>query len=663
MGRRRFEVRVLKRVVFPQHPRSDESLIGFLSRTAEWNILEAPSDLLDGIGSANCKLLSLHQRADLAHTVGSRPSQIEAAFERTFGTGLSPHYLSYTARRASPAFLDRYNHARAAWHVKPLTFCSRSWEMLIDDCPSCRTPLRWDDCPMSRCRRCDFLLSTATTTKVPKALRSTLAKAEALALPSGQSVRDVLGEVHCSIANLTPAEAFDVAVQFGWALAAPIAGQSRRTMVGLDPRDMAAGVRMLKGYPNTINAMVGDQHNRSEEPFFRRISAVATDRAGPVADIMGHVAGLRTEHRGVGRLKRARVGQNLMTLTQLADELKLERALVKRMVDQKVFGPIPTRGTLRSYGWFSQRDLERGKAFRDSRVGARHWCRQVGLRHVHVRQLLALGLISEPEPGAGRFVFDTLQLSSESVAHLRSSLDEVTCYSIVNRSDWVRLSHALRVIGGVHKPVAAILRAALSGALPEGLRGDRSAPLLQDLFIHRSVANDIALRARMRAPQLYSMGKADFGAYWPKFMDRAEVEELLNCYPFEFSAARAEGFLPVADGFQTAVETSRVLEFAASHVSTSEIAQLVGLGPKAVRCEMNSLGFARSVGGFWNRKDVHGPDGLLASLEPRRILAVWDGPQFGLPLQAEPAFRDLQIFDTDEFSRFRSRSKMLFGAG
>ncbi|WP_295184590.1 hypothetical protein [uncultured Brevundimonas sp.] len=516
---------------------------------------------------------------------------------------------------------------------------------------------------MSRCRRCDFLLSTATTTKVPKALRSTLAKAEALALPSGQSVRDVLGEVHCSIANLTPAEAFDVAVQFGWALAAPIAGQSRRTMVGLDPRDMAAGVRMLKGYPNTINAMVGDQHNRSEEPFFRRISAVATDRAGPVADIMGHVAGLRTEHRGVGRLKRARVGQNLMTLTQLADELKLERALVKRMVDQKVFGPIPTRGTLRSYGWFSQRDLERGKAFRDSRVGARHWCRQVGLRHVHVRQLLALGLISEPEPGAGRFVFDTLQLSSESVAHLRSSLDEVTCYSIVNRSDWVRLSHALRVIGGVHKPVAAILRAALSGALPEGLRGDRSAPLLQDLFIHRSVANDIALRARMRAPQLYSMGKADFGAYWPKFMDRAEVEELLNCYPFEFSAARAEGFLPVADGFQTAVETSRVLEFAASHVSTSEIAQLVGLGPKAVRCEMNSLGFARSVGGFWNRKDVHGPDGLLASLEPRRILAVWDGPQFGLPLQAEPAFRDLQIFDTDEFSRFRSRSKMLFGAG
>ncbi len=87
-----------------------------------------------------------------------------------------------------------------------------------------------------------------------------------------------------------------------------------------------------------------------------------------------------------------------------------------------------------------------------------HRCRQVGLRHVHVRQLLALGLISEPDSGAGRLVFDTLQLSSESVAHLRSSLDEVTCYSIVNRSDWVRLSHALRVIGGVHKPVAAILR-------------------------------------------------------------------------------------------------------------------------------------------------------------------------------------------------------------
>lgn len=661
MGRRRFEVRVLRRVIFPQHPRSDESLIGFLSRAAEWNVLEAPSDLLDGIGSANCKLLSLHQRADLAHTVGSRPSQIEAAFERTFGTGLSPHYLSYTSRRVSPEVLERYNHARAAWHVKPLTFCSRSWEMLIDDCPSCRTPLRWDDYPMSRCRRCDFLLSKAVTRRVPKALRSILSKAEALALPSVRSVRDILGEVDSSIAALATAEAFDVAVQFGWALAAPVAGQSRRTMVGLDPRDLAAGIRMLKGYPETIAAMIGDHENCSEEPFFRRLSAVATDRVGPVADIMAHVASLRTEHRGVGRLKMARVGQNLMTLTQLAEELKLERALVKRMVDQKVFGYIPTRGTLRSYGWFSQRDLERGRAFRDSRVGARHWCREVGLRHVHVRQLLALGLISEPEPGPGRAVFDTLQLSSESVAHLRSSLNEITCYSIVNRSDWVRLSNALRVIGGTHKPVAAILRAALSGTLPEGLRGDKSAPLLQDLFIHRSVANDIALRARTKAPQLYSMGLADFGRYWPKLMGRTEVEELLNCYPFELSAARAEGFLPAAPGFQSAVETTRVLEFAASYVSTSEIAQLVGLGPKAVHTEMNRLGYARSVGGFWNRRDLHGPHGLFASLDRRRILAVWDGPRFGLPLQAGPEFKDLRIPNTAEFSRFRSKSKMLFG--
>lgn len=149
----------------------------------------------------------------------------------------------------------------------------------------------------------------------PKALRFILSKAEALALPSGRSVRDILRDVDSSIAALTTAEAFDVAVQFGWALAAPVAGQSRRAMVGLDPRDLAAGIRMLKGYPETLAAMIGDHENCSEEPFFRRLSAVATDRVGPVADIIAHVASLRTEHRGVGRLKMARVGQNLMTLT------------------------------------------------------------------------------------------------------------------------------------------------------------------------------------------------------------------------------------------------------------------------------------------------------------------------------------------------------------
>jgi len=120
--------------------------------------------------------------------------------------------------------------------------------MLIDCCPKCRVRLRWDDYPMSRCRRCDVALSAAKTERVAKSLRPTLLQAEGLALPEGRSVRDILRDVDPKIAALAPADAFDLAVQFGWASLL----QSREfheTLTGLDPRDLVAGVRVLKGYP------------------------------------------------------------------------------------------------------------------------------------------------------------------------------------------------------------------------------------------------------------------------------------------------------------------------------------------------------------------------------------------------------------------------------
>jgi hypothetical protein len=143
--------------------------------------------------------------------------------------------------------------------------------------------------------------------------------------------------------------------------------------------------------------MQGGGLNQAERAFFRRLTAVAQSREGPIADLLAEVDDLRTCHRGVSRLNQARVENKMMTISNVAAELRLERSVVKKVVDHKTFGELPTRGALRSYGWSSKSDVERGRAFRDSRVGAQHWSSKVGLCQGYVRQLLALGLVAEPE--------------------------------------------------------------------------------------------------------------------------------------------------------------------------------------------------------------------------------------------------------------------------
>lgn len=200
--------------------------------------------------------------------------------------------------------------------------------------------------------------------------------------------------------------------------------------------------------------------------------------------------------------------------------------------------------------------------------------------------------------------------------------------------------------------------------LPEGLRGQRFRGLLSRVFIHRSVAHDIALRAVSGAPQLYCMGESAFGAYWPSVMSRTEVEEILNCSPPDFDAVRAEGHLLSAPGCRSAVATRHVMDFGASFISTREISRLTKLEVRGVDKEMKRLGHDRRCAGFWSRQDVSGPNGLLSSLRSnRRIFGVWDAAQFGLPIQACSGFRVDDAPEAEEIIRFGEKARLLFGTG
>lgn len=60
-----------------------------------------------------------------------------------FGTMIRPAYRSHEIRRVSPRALKTSPHHRAVWDIRVLSFDPETREMLLDECPNCKSKLSW----------------------------------------------------------------------------------------------------------------------------------------------------------------------------------------------------------------------------------------------------------------------------------------------------------------------------------------------------------------------------------------------------------------------------------------------------------------------------------------------------------------------------------------
>lgn len=611
------------RVAISVEPCPGESLPGYLTRVADRNILQRPADLLTGLGGWPPERLTERQQDLLAGVLGLRPKDLQALFERTYRTGLPGSLLNFERRRLSPASLRQFPHHRAAWLIKPLDYCSESWCELIDRCPSCTRALRWTPGPVGLCGLCGSDLTTVETPEIPMDVRKDLKVAVDLATSRSVSIQQGLRGAHSDLRGLTPPQLFELGV---------ICGRALSPSAQLDGyRNLAAGVALLRDYPDSILDLADTIENTTEHMFFRRLGVAAQARTGALRRLMDIMGSMAPAQHGVVRLKSVRLSREKMTATELAAALKVEKAQIPIMAKGGVFGSRSPRGKERRYDWFSVEDLERARMFLEGRMFASRWAKQVGLSLADVHQLVGVGLLRSPsDPAVDQVYGNRLQLERDSRLRFESDLLSCIRFSATRcGSDWVLLKHAFDMLGAAYKPWAPVLTAALTGDLPFGLRCSGGRELKLDrLRVHHTVADDLRRRALSRCIQPYRVTPSCFGVHRPSRLSRTEVQTYLNCYPADVSRLVERKLLRVLYRDPLAVDARSVEAFADRHVSTIEVASLFELAPGQIRWILTEAGFSRTESGFWSRRDLWGSQGIIARLRRARppVIAVWELP-------------------------------------
>lgn len=110
-------------------------------------------------------------------------------------------------------------------------------------------------------------------------------------------------------------------------------------------KQLLGGFRTLTALPSSIAALAKVDKNEPAHPFFARLGLASRNRAeGPLKDAIERLRRPLPCDMGVIRLREARLAQGMATATDLAAELGIERAALRRLIDGGALGARQARG-------------------------------------------------------------------------------------------------------------------------------------------------------------------------------------------------------------------------------------------------------------------------------------------------------------------------------
>lgn len=354
-------------------------------------------------------------------------------------------------------------------------------------------------------------------------------------------------------------------------------------------------------------------------------AAGALTREGDLKCVMDVINHMAPEKRGIERLRIVRVAGQKLTTTGLAAALGVEKARVRDMAEAGIFESRAPRGSQRNYDWFSEADIEKGRAFLDGRIFASQWAKQIGLSSMDICQLVGDGLVKSVSDAATQRVFDSkLQIEKQSRVQFESEvLSRIRFSGCIDQR--ISVVRAFEMIGSAHKPWSWLIRSALNGTLPHGLQCRWEYKLdFQKLNIHTSVAADMARRVVSGFDHSYRTFRDSGNAVRPDLLTRREVEIYLNYYPVEVSALIEREDLRVISKGPAKIDAQSVERFGNQYVSMVELSMLYQLSPSDIRDLTSDAGLIRQENGFWLRRDLRGPNGLFASYSPALVIGAWE---------------------------------------
>ena len=600
-----------------------ESLRGYFCRLAMANKLPSVRVLMLGlnlaqfsevgyseVALANAEKISFALSLDVETLKRVIPqySGAQKEFVDYHGLLLREHFVARKHRRVSPAALAISPHHRAAWQISCLSFCGETWDVLIDRCPDpeCAKPLTWRaPAGVEYCEHCGFDLRGATALKVAPELREVLRFAVDLFGADPVAQGKSLKALSPNLQTVSPGTLLELAYLFGRSdFRARGDGRfyNKRHEI-LYPAEFAVGTEILRSYPKSIEDRAGDFDGFKLPPFIAALKSIIKSGFGPetVRVVEGilrqYDAGLKTPTQ---RLAQARKRNDLLSLREAAKILKVSRADLRRLTDQGLIGFDYVKGDARKIGWYRLDDTEQLASELADKIAIEHIASKTGLPQWAVGQVIDQGLLRRHPSQAVQLVFADPFIRYSEFVEFRARVSAALQPASNEETERVSLSHVFAAIGARGKPWGALLKLALDGGLPGGLRardleGGRLNP--KNLTIAVTDFYDL-LAGRLKLASVKPSEACE--------MSQLEAQEFLNCLPNDLKVLLDQGHIKRVAPGATKVRRSDVSDIGKAFISAAEIAARADISPlrvakwaRARRLQRHPQSFP-----FWPRAEV-----------------------------------------------------------
>ena len=486
-----------------------------------------------------------------------------------FGVSMDCRMLQKRTRRFAPASLRDEPWHRAAWQLRPLPFCERSWTLVTDTCHSCGVRQRWSRAwGTELCDVCATPLCEGSTPAVPLSLQPSLRYAGGLLHHEAARRSESIDALPERLRPLGASGCFDVLCAVA-GVVDPSIRASDHPQLPSDSSDpsrttvaIARAWELLTGWPDAVlghcdaelarrtgrhgdgNAgasatlLTLDGRNGISQPLS---VAVGQLRATLVERQPGHVDAREFTRisgiapRNVARLRRGGCIRSIVGLTETGGVVPL----------------LPVSAALRS------RSSARGS------LTAEQAAMRIGCTYRGVEELIQMGVLSRSEPSVRDCMSARLRIEASSLDGMFESLSGL-CTSPLDGSFELPLNRALWALGGRLKPWSAILRALSDGRLQFALLPG-TKPLSERIRLRSEDARQL---------NDFVSAFADADPRFDPLMSKTDAFAVLNTearFAPELSAR-----LRTSKGWERTVPSADVIALASRLISLREVAVLSG---------------------------------------------------------------------------------------
>lgn len=287
-------------------PHPSESLRGLLARFAAANgatehvVLKATGAtklLAPGAKDQDDAISSLADlcglpRAEIARRAyTSLPGEGEHEFCNFRGLPFRTRLLTSHVRAVAPAALRISPIHRAEWDIVPLNAAVETGEILLTECPSCKSTLSWNQTSIVHCSECHIDLRDAKADAVvcDETVLTNVKLAAALVDADPSEREQAIRRFAPDLANFGPGEIISLAALFG-AVSMESAGTeslrrelSHRKREAWTPEFLSSGMSTLLDWPNGFFELVEEMRSR---PVTSTYSDKTREMLGPLADLI-----------------------------------------------------------------------------------------------------------------------------------------------------------------------------------------------------------------------------------------------------------------------------------------------------------------------------------------------------------------------------------------